>query len=410
MFISNIQNSRLMDIEHKIGVAASRTLISAFVFLVFSLLKIYFGYFSGLPILIADGVHNFADFLMFIAAYIGLKLSLIGPTKNFRYGLYKAENLSAFLMSLFIIYAVYEIFLEGIKFTIPKYPAIGITVQAISLIVDLALAIWLGNIKLKQVSLINAETLHNYEDSILSLIVLIGILMLNYGLKYPYYAVLIITIAIILYQVIMILKDSTLALLDATDKRIERVVDESVKEIKEINGYHDLRVRKAGPYYFIELHLELPPNVSVRKAVKITDELEKRIKEKEPLVVLFNPHVEPSETKKQTRVLILIDSDGKVSNFSQASQVVITEIETQKISVMDNPLKKIERRKLPALVEFIKEQGVSIVITNRIEEPVLLALFGARVEFYLSDDQDYRTALNKLKTDQLKPAELKENI
>jgi len=68
---------------------------------------------------------------------------------------------------------------------------------------------------------------------------------------------------------------------------------------------------------------------------------------------------------------------------------------------MDNPLKKIERRRLPALLDFIREQGASIVITNRIEEPVLLALFGVGVEVYLSDDQDYRTALNRLKN---KPA------
>ncbi|MGC8593661.1 MAG: cation diffusion facilitator family transporter [Nitrososphaeria archaeon] len=398
-----------MELEHRIGVAASRTLISAFVFLAMSLLKIYFGYFSGLPILVADGVHNFADFLMFIAAYVGLRLSLIGPTKNFRYGLYKAENLSAFVMSMFIIYAVYEIFLEGIRFTVPRYPLIGITVQVVSLVIDLALAVWLGNMKLKQVSLINAETLHNYEDSILSLIVLIGIIMLDYELRYPYYAVLIITVAIILYQVLMILKDSTLALLDATDKRIEKVVDESVKEIREISGYHDLRVRKAGPYYFIELHLELPPNVSVRKADKITDELEKRIKEKEPLVLLVNPHVEPSEIKKETRALIPAGQNGEVSNFAQASGVVLAEIESGKMNLLENPFKKMERRRLPALVEFIREHGVNIVVTNRIEEPLMLALFGAGVEVYLSDD-DYITALEKLRAGQLKPAELKENI
>jgi cation diffusion facilitator family transporter len=399
-----------MEIKHKIGVAASRTLISAFVFLVFSFVKIFFGYFSGLPILVADGVHNFADFLMFIAAYVGLRLSLLGPTKNFRYGLYKAENLSAFVMSLFIIYAVYEIFIESIKFTIPKYPVIGITVQGFSIVVDFALAVWMGNMKLKQVSLINAETLHNYEDSILSFIVLIGIVMLNFGLKYPYYVVLVVTILIIIYQVIVILKDSTLALLDATDKRLEKIVDESIKEIKEINGYHDLRVRKAGPYYFIELHLELPPNVSVRKADKITDELEKKIKEKEPLVVLFNPHVEPSEIKKLTRIIIPINANNEVSNFAQAPTIVLSDIESEKFSTFDNPLVKVERRKLPALVNFIKEHNASIVITNRIETPMLLALFGAGVEVYLSDDKDYKIALQKLKEGQLKPVELEENF
>lgn len=399
-----------MEIEQKIGVAASRTLISALIFLAMSLLKIYFGYYSGLPILVADGVHNFADFLMFVAAFVGLRLSLVGPTKNFRYGLYKAENLSAFVMSIFIIYAVYEIFLEGIRFTLPRYPMIGIAVQAASLVVDLILAIWLVRMNLKQISLVNAETLHNYEDAILSLMVLIGILMLNYGLKYPYYAVLVITVAIILYQIITILKDSTLALLDATDKRIEKIVDESVKEIKEISGYHDLRVRKAGPYYFIELHLELPPNVSVRKADKITDELEKRIKEKEPLVIMFNPHVEPSEIMKQARVMIPISSSGEVSNFSQAAQVIIAEMESEKISLYDNPLKSVESRRLPALIEFVREHGISVLIVNRIEETQLLAFFGAGIEVYLSDDKDYKAALDKLRSGQLRFAELKENI
>lgn len=387
------------------------TFYSALIFLALSISKFIVGEAFNIPILIADGIHNLADFVMFIGAYIGLRLSMVGPTRTFRYGLYKAENLSSFLMGLIIIYASYEIFLEGLKVYAPKSITLGVLVQAVSIVVDLGLAFLVARVKLaKTVEMASAELLHNYQDSFLSVLVLVGMLLIAYRLLLYYYAVLFAVLVLIIYQDLMILKDSTLALLDATDKRIERIVDESVKQVKEALGYHDLRVRKAGPFYFVEFHLELPPNLSVRRADSITDEIESKIKEKEPLVLLVNPHVEPSAKALKKTALIPVDESGTVSNFEEASKLLTVDIDSGAVKEEENRIRLMERRRLFYVLKTVREKDACCIFVDKVEEPVLYALTGAGVEVYVVEKSDYKSVLEKMKKRELKPAEAQESF
>ncbi|MGC8569236.1 MAG: cation diffusion facilitator family transporter [Nitrososphaeria archaeon] len=395
-----------MEFQERMRSAASRTLVSSFVFLAMAIAKILVGYLTNLTILVADGIHNVADFLMFLTAYAGLRLSQIGPTRTFRYGLYKAENLSSFLMGLFIIYAVYEVVKEGLVFFHPYYPALGIIVQAASIAVDLLLALWLARLGLRQVGLVSAETLHNYIDSLMSFIVLVGIVAAAMGQRSLYYALLIVTALMIAYQDIYILRDSTYALLDATDRRIERIVDEVIRSMNEVVGYHDLRVRKAGPYYFVEMHLELPPGVSVKRADRITDVVEQRIKEREPLILMVNPHVEPSFAAGQSRMALFVGDDGRISNFAEAQLIIVVNPSTGEEIRMNNPIRLMERRRLKGVIDLVREQGITSVVVNRIEEPTLYALAGAGVDVYLAEGEDYSKALRRIKSGELKPLEV----
>ena len=395
-----------MEFQERMKSAAWRTLVSSFVFLAMAVAKMLVGYFTNLTILVADGIHNVADFLMFLTAYAGLRLSQIGPTRTFRYGLYKAENLTSFVMGLFILYAVYEVVREGLVFFHPSYPALGIMVQAVSIAVDLMLAIWLAKLGLRQVGLVSAETLHNYIDSLMSFIVLAGIVAAALGQRPLYYALLIITALMIAYQDIYILRDSTYALLDATDRRIERIVDEVIRSMAAVVGYHDMRVRKAGPYYFVEMHLELPPGVSVKKADRITDEVERRMKEREPLILMVNPHVEPSFVAGQSRTALFVGYDGRISNFAEAPLVIIANPSTGEEIRMDNPVRLMERRRLKGVIDLVREHGITSVVVNRIEEPTLYALAGAGVDVYLAESEDYRTALRRIKSGELRSLEV----
>jgi ferrous-iron efflux pump FieF len=61
---------------------------------------------------------------------------------------------------------------------------------------------------------------------------------------------------------------------DADRQRIKDIVNRH----REVVSLHDLRTRRAGHRSFIQLHLELPPNMTLAEAHRISDEVEDAIK------------------------------------------------------------------------------------------------------------------------------------
>jgi cation diffusion facilitator family transporter len=62
----------------------------------------------------------------------------------------------------------------------------------------------------------------------------------------------------------------------------------------DVLGYHDLRTRKAGGWRFVEIHLELPPDMSVRDSHAIAHSVSLDIQERLPSTSVM-VHVDPSD-------------------------------------------------------------------------------------------------------------------
>ena len=61
-----------------------------------------------------------------------------------------------------------------------------------------------------------------------------------------------------------------------------------------INGFHQLRTRKAGNVRFVEFHIKVDPQMSVSDSHKITKRLEQNIRQKFPESSI-NIHIEPCD-------------------------------------------------------------------------------------------------------------------
>jgi len=82
--------------------------------MVFSVVKGITGWYTGSVALMADAVNSFSDIFASLAVYFGLKLSQKKATKQFPYGYYKAETLASLLVSVLIVVAGIEIFIESV--------------------------------------------------------------------------------------------------------------------------------------------------------------------------------------------------------------------------------------------------------------------------------------------------------
>ena len=115
------------------------TIIAAFTTIIFAAAKAIVGFLSGSIVLLADAVHSLADSVSAFFVWLGLRIAQKKPTERFPYGFYKAENITALLISLLILFAGYEIFKESInrvyEFSQLSIPFVAVCVALIDAIV-----------------------------------------------------------------------------------------------------------------------------------------------------------------------------------------------------------------------------------------------------------------------------------
>ena len=98
-------DSRMMLLQK--GVTAS--IRSTVALIVLSIVEAGVSVLSGSVALLADAVHTLTDLVGSAIVWIGLRLSMKKPTDQFPYGFYKAESISALIVSIIIVFAGVEI-------------------------------------------------------------------------------------------------------------------------------------------------------------------------------------------------------------------------------------------------------------------------------------------------------------
>src|SRR6056297_3560450 len=87
----------------------------------FAIAKGIIGFLSGSVVLIGDAIHSAADGMSTILAWVGLKIAQKDPTEKFPYGFYKAENVTALLISFLIFFASWNIAKESYSKLFTQY-------------------------------------------------------------------------------------------------------------------------------------------------------------------------------------------------------------------------------------------------------------------------------------------------
>ena len=342
-----------------------------------AIIKTVVGLLSGSIALLADAVHSFSDIFASLAVYIGLKLSQRNPDEKFPYGYYKFETLSSLIISVIIIISGFEIVIESINGIItPKTINIPLTAIAVALF-SVVVSFFLARLKDKVGNEINSPALindgkHSFVDIFSSFIVFFGILSAYIG--YPIFqgvagfavAVLIIFIGI------KFGKEAVLVLLDANlDPKVVEKIKSIATNFQGVEGTHDIKVRRSGPYIFAELHLETNKRLSIQKANEISESLEKQIKmevnDLDSIIIKIEP-----ENVGTVRIAIPVDKDEGLKSiiskhFGKAPYFLITDV--NKYTIKNFQLKKnhaatLEQKRGLKTVKFLKNEGVNIVLFN----------------------------------------------
>jgi cation diffusion facilitator family transporter len=366
-----------MNGDNKIDLKRGETAAkySALTNLFLAIIKGVIGVLSGSIALIADAIHSFSDIFASLAVYIGLKLSRRKPDEKFPYGYYKFETLASLVISVIIILTGLDIIIESLNGILaPKaieIPLFALSVAVLSVVVSLFLARYKGRVgtEIGSQALIS-DGKHSIVDVFSSIIVFAGILSAYIG--YPViqgFAGLAVALLIV-YVGLKFGKDAVLVLLDAClDPETVEKIKSIANHFEGVEGVHDIKVRRSGPFVFAELHLETKKKLSVGKADEISRRLEEKIKNEINDLDDISIKIEPGK-KLVLRIAVPVDKDeGLMSNiskhFGKALYFLIADIDRGKIKNFElklNPGTTYQRKRGLKTVEFLKNEDVDVVL------------------------------------------------
>ena len=291
-----------MDYSEREKISTRSSLISIFTNAFLALLKIFIGFFTKSMAILADGLDTATDILTSFMTLIAGKISNKPPDIKHPYGHERAETIATKVVSLIIIYAGFEVLFNSIKRLINKEVIIEnalyvVVIAFISVITKFILYKYRLSVGRKiHSNAIIADALNMKNDILTSSSVLIGMLVLYFTDIWWLDSVIAIFVSF------MILKTGFEQFMESSNEFME-----SSPELKEIYNLviaesqkctcvknpHKIRARKFGYKIFVDMHIELPPDMTVKEANDISAKLEQKIKEKNNYIRDIVIHIEP---------------------------------------------------------------------------------------------------------------------
>lgn len=225
------------------------------------------------------------DSLLDVAAscvnMVAIRHALEPADAEHRFGHGKAEPLAGLAQSAFIAgSALFLIVESGDRLFNPRvieHGAVGLTVMVISTVFTIALVIYQRYVIKQSRSLaIRADSLHYVGDILVNLAIIVALILslfLEWYIADPLFALGV--AAYVLYNAWEIVKVSLDQLMDRElpDADRDRITGIAMSH-PDVRNIHELRTRSSGLTTFIQLHIEMDPEITLVRAHAISDEVE----------------------------------------------------------------------------------------------------------------------------------------
>jgi cation diffusion facilitator family transporter len=391
------------------------TIVAALATILFAGAKAIVGFFSGSLVLIADAIHSAADSVSAFFVWLGLRIAQKKPTEKFPYGFYKVENITAFLVSLLILFAGYEIVKQAIERLSGAYqiniPLIAIGVALLDAIVMFSI----GTYEIRTGKKINSQSLiadgrESRMHLFSSLMVLIGLFSAWFKISYLE-GIMGILISLFIFKVgIDSAKDSIFALIDVSpSQKIEKKIKRILEKISGVRGFDNLKLRKSGPFIFGEVEIKIGKALNVKRAREISDNIGNEIKNKIKPIDSFTVAVSPYQTQKQ-KVCIPIEQDKGLDSvislyFARASKFIFAELDNNKVKdfyIKNNPYKQKKVRAGLNVSDFVMEEKIDSIITKEMGPIAFHTLRDNIVDIYTGSDGKVKDIIREFNQGKLK--------
>ena len=246
--------------------------------------KLVAWYMTGSVGLLASLVDSVMDSIASLINLFAIRYSLQPADEEHRFGHGKAEPLAGLVQAAFIAgSAIFLIFhaIDRLRLAQPlEQVGIGVGVMILAIVMTLILlAIQRYVIRKTDSTAIRADSLHYATDLLTNVSILLALYLTTLGWSWadPVFAI---AVAIyIFYSAIHIGQDSFQQLMDRElPEDVLQKIQATAMAHPEVTGTHELRTRQSGQTRFVQLHLQLDEDMSLKRAHEIADKVEWEIK------------------------------------------------------------------------------------------------------------------------------------
>ncbi len=246
-------------------------------------LKYWAGIVTGSIAIMADAWHTLSDSLSSVIVLLGAKFSKKPADKEHPFGHGRADLIAAFVIGIMLMLVAFDFILQSYD-TLKNgegsmFGPLAIYVMIASVILKELLAqfaFW--GARKSESKVLKADAWHHRSDAISSLIILIGIFLGKYFWWLDGALGLVVAL-LIGYAAYEIIRDSIYTLLGESPSAeiIEKLKRTCERCYPENLHPHHFHVHSYGDHNEITFHICLPPEMSIREAHEIVDQIENEI-------------------------------------------------------------------------------------------------------------------------------------
>jgi cation diffusion facilitator family transporter len=264
-----------------------------------TIVKFYVGITGNSEALTADGFNSLSDIFAGFVVYISFKISKKPQDKEHPYGHAKAEMIATFIVAIILfgfgLSIVIASFLK-IYFGNFEKPTLDTLVVALgTIIIKEVLYKWtLKWGKLLRSSGLVATAYDHRSDVIASIAVVIGIIFARMGYFYMDPIAGIVVSIFIFRLAFKLVKESIGNLMDESPPYyITENIKQVIKDTQGVENITDLRVRKSGPYIYVDVDVEVDSKMTVKRAHDIAENVKERLIESNNYINDVMVHINP---------------------------------------------------------------------------------------------------------------------
>ncbi|HEP1795168.1 TPA: cation transporter, partial [Streptococcus suis] len=274
-------------------------IVSITAYIILSGIKLAAGHIFHSDALTADAFNNISDIIGNVAVLIGLRMAQKPADTDHKFGHWKMEDLASLITS-FIMFVVgfqvlYSTFIKIISNQTVEIDITGAVVGVFSALVMIAVYLYNKSLaKRVHSKALEATAKDNLSDAVTSIGTSIAIIAAAFNFPIVDKIAAVVITFFILKTAYEIFMESFFTLSDGFDEELLHKYEEDILKLPKVVAVKSQRGRTYGANIYLDIVLEMNPDLSVYESHEVTEQVEQLLTLKHG-VFDVDIHVEPSE-------------------------------------------------------------------------------------------------------------------
>jgi cation diffusion facilitator family transporter len=262
--------------------------------------KLGYGFLSGSVAMSADGFNSLLDGFANVVGIVGIAVAARPPDREHHFGHERYETLASMAIGALMAVGVIEIVQSAIgrwqSGETPQVTWVSFGVMLGAMAVNSGVTVWERRAAVRLRSdLLEADARHTGSDVLVSAAVILGLIGERIGLQGADAVVSLIVAGMVALAAWGILREASLVLTDAATDIEPRALLAAILAAPGAITAHNLRVRSSGGRNWVEVHVTVDPDLTIKQAHEVATGVEGAIRNEVGAETQAIVHVEPAE-------------------------------------------------------------------------------------------------------------------